>query len=276
MQQSLPLWYRQWIHPFCLTSRHSFPVTSFLRSLWLFHGKRLATLDPHTGIQHSSGPPLWLLLAGEGLGASLLPLPRGGAARDVHPGHWDQCSPVLDGWKHRGGQMSEVIHCARTQGERRRRGEMVLISHQPAVARCNAGEDTRRAHTWCACPQPGGFAPASHKNHVCTLCFHQPTAPDHQGRSTFLSEAQGEYPDTGGEVLVEVLAAWWVLLAERSCWAESTYRGSLSVAFLPYFVPPPFSLRTLQREISVCFRQQPTSTSASWRARDSQLFIWCV
>lgn len=121
--------------------------------------------------------------------------------------------------------MSEVIHCARTQGERRRSGEMVLISHQPAVARCNAGEDTRRAHTWCACPQQGGFAPASHKNHVCTLCFHQPTAPDHQGRSTFLSEAQGEYPDTGREVLVEVLAAWWVLLAERSCWAVRAQTG---------------------------------------------------
>lgn len=64
--------------------------------------------------------------------------------------------------------MSEVM-CARTQGERRQRGKMISISQQPAVASCNAGEDTRRAHTWCACPQPGGFAPASHKNHVCAL-----------------------------------------------------------------------------------------------------------
>lgn len=64
------------------------------------------------------------------------------------------------------------------------------------------------------CQQHSSFAPASYTDQLA--CCHQQMASDHHGYNVFLfpKAGQDEDPDTGGEVLVDMVGAWCILLSE--------------------------------------------------------------
>lgn len=180
------------------------------------------------GHQHSLEPPLLPLL---GPGVPPCPPPRrAGAAGDTHPGHWGDPVQTTDvppqamdvpailcpRWTR--GQVSKVRHGAQAHSKRRQRGKKSCFHNawlQLAVTQVR----TRGEHVLgAACWQHSRFTPASHTDNMWwqLACCHQQMASDHHGYNvlSFPKAGQDEDPDTGGEVFMDVIGAWCILLSE--------------------------------------------------------------